>query len=75
MTNAEVKNRLSTFGAHMRAVRLAAGITQRELDRRSHVGYRFISELEQGKENPSLATLMRLADGLRCELADLFTGV
>jgi transcriptional regulator with XRE-family HTH domain len=38
----------------------------------SCVGYRFISELELGKENPSLATLMRLADGLDCELAELF---
>ena len=72
MTNAEIKTRLVTFGAHVRAVRRAAGISQRELDRRSNVGYRFISELELGKENPSLATLMRLAAGLRCELSDLF---
>lgn len=51
---------------------MTLGISQRELDRRSHVGYRFISELEIGKENPSLATVLRLADGLACELADLF---
>jgi transcriptional regulator with XRE-family HTH domain len=72
MTNAEIKTRLADFGKQVRHVRLARGITQRELDRRCHVGYRFISELEIGKENPSLATVMRLADGLGSDLADLF---
>jgi transcriptional regulator with XRE-family HTH domain len=72
MTNAEIKTRLADFGAHFRRVRLSRGMTQRELDRRAHVGYRFISELEIGKENPSLATLMRLADGLDCALSEFF---
>lgn len=72
MTNAEIKTRLADFGKQVRHVRLVIGMSQRELDRRSHVGYRFISELEIGKENPSLATIMRLADGLGCEMADLF---
>jgi transcriptional regulator with XRE-family HTH domain len=72
MTNAEIRSRLADFGAHFRRVRLARGMTQRELDRRAHVGYRFISELEIGKENPSLATIMRLAKGLGCGMADLF---
>lgn len=72
MTNAQIKARLADFGRRIRQVRLAAGISQRELDRRSRVGYRFISDLELGKENPSLAAMVLLADGLSCELADLF---
>jgi len=72
MTNAQVRVRLADFGKQVRYVRQSLGMTQRELDRRSHVGYRFISELEIGKENPSLATVLRLADGLGCELSDLF---
>jgi transcriptional regulator with XRE-family HTH domain len=36
------------------------------------VGYRFISELELGRENPSLETIVLLADGIGCELADFF---
>jgi transcriptional regulator with XRE-family HTH domain len=72
VTNAQVKVRLADFGKQVRHFRLALGISQRELDRRSHVGYRFISELEIGKENPSLATILRLAEGLGCGLSDLF---
>jgi transcriptional regulator with XRE-family HTH domain len=72
MTNAQIKTRLADFGKQVRRVRLARGISLRELDRRSHVGFRFIGELELGKENPSLATIMLLADGLGCELTDFF---
>lgn len=72
MTNAEIKPYLVDFGKRVRHVRLQMVMSQRDLDRRCHVGYRFISELELGKENPSLATVVRLADGLGCDLADLF---
>lgn len=72
MTNAEIRLRLVDFGKQVRQVRLAARMSQRELDRRSRVGYRFISELELGRENPSLATIWRLSEGLGCDLADLF---
>ena len=72
MTNAKIKTRLVDVGKQVRHVRLAVGISQRELGRRSQVGYRFISELEQGKENPSLATVVRIADGLGCEVGIFF---
>jgi transcriptional regulator with XRE-family HTH domain len=72
MTNAQIKTRLADFGKQVRHIRLAAKISQRELGRRSRVGYRFISELEQGRENPSLATIALLAYGLGCQLSDLF---
>jgi transcriptional regulator with XRE-family HTH domain len=71
MTNAELKTHLADFGKRVRQVRLQMAITQRELDRRCHVGYRFISELELGNENPSLATMLRIADGLGCHLSEL----
>lgn len=63
---------LEAFGLRVKAVRLAVGITQRELGRRSKVGYRFLSELERGKENPSLETIVLIAHGLNCDLADFF---
>jgi len=64
---------LVSFGRQVRRVRLDIGISQRELGRRTRIGYRFISELELGRENPSLATIVLLADGLGCELAHLFS--
>jgi transcriptional regulator with XRE-family HTH domain len=63
---------LIDFGQQVRRVRMAAKISQRELGRRAHIGYRFISELELGRENPSLETIVLLSYGLGCELADLF---
>jgi transcriptional regulator with XRE-family HTH domain len=63
---------LIDFGQQLRRVRLGVRITQRELARRSRVGYRFISETELGRENPSLETIVLLAHGLGCDLADLF---
>ena len=67
MTNGEITAHLADFGKRVRQVRLRMVMSQRELDRRCHVGYRFISELELGKENPSLATILRIADGLGCD--------
>ncbi|HET7288245.1 MAG TPA: helix-turn-helix transcriptional regulator [Pyrinomonadaceae bacterium] len=72
MTPLQTRAALVSFGKRFRGVRLSAKMTQRELARRSRVGYRFISEMELGRENPSLATIVLLADGLGCELADLF---
>jgi transcriptional regulator with XRE-family HTH domain len=72
MTRAQIKARLADFGKQVRHIRHAAGISQCELARRSRVGNKFISELELGRENPSLATIVLLADGLGCEPVDLF---
>jgi transcriptional regulator with XRE-family HTH domain len=42
------------------------------LSRRSKVGRQFISEIELGRENPSLETIVMLADGLQYDLSDFF---
>ena len=49
-----------------------AGISQRELSRRSGVIQAEISKIEQGKGNPTLMTLRRLAHSLGLHVADLF---
>jgi transcriptional regulator with XRE-family HTH domain len=72
MTPLQTRAVLATFGQRFRAARLSMMMSQRELSRRSRVGYRFISEMELGRENPSLATIALLADGLGCDLSDLF---
>jgi len=37
------------------------------------MGERFITELELGRGNPSLATIVLLADGLDCNVVDFFS--
>lgn len=67
-----VRPALVAFGQRVRQARHAAQITQKELAQRAFVSDRFISEIERGKENPSLASIVLLADALGCEVVDLF---
>lgn len=63
---------LMDFGRQLRRLRLEAGFDQRQLSKRCGIGYRFISLMELGSQNPSLATLVLLADGIGCEVGDFF---
>jgi transcriptional regulator with XRE-family HTH domain len=62
---------IAGFGRRVRSFRLAAGISQGELGRLAGVQYKFISLVELGRSNPSLATMFRIAAALECELVDL----
>jgi transcriptional regulator with XRE-family HTH domain len=55
----------------VREHRCAAGLSQVALGRRANVGWRFISEVELGRGNPSLGTMAMIASGLGCDLAEL----
>jgi transcriptional regulator with XRE-family HTH domain len=59
------------FGARLRELRTAAGLTQRELAKRSGTSSAAISNFEAGNNAPSLGTLVRLADALECNTSDL----
>lgn len=60
------------FGIRVRELRRAAGLSQLELSRDSRMTARFIQEIEHGRSNPSLETIVLLADALGCTLADMF---
>ena len=45
------------------------GLTQSELAKRTGIAQGAISRIESGKANPSVKTLMRLADGLNMNVA------
>jgi transcriptional regulator with XRE-family HTH domain len=59
------------FSRRMRAARLAAGLTQKQLAALSGVRPPFISRIERGIGNPSLMTMSLLAQALERELPDL----
>lgn len=59
------------FGARLRELRAAAGLTQRELAKRSGTSSAAISNFEAGNNAPTLGTLVRLADALECNVTDL----
>lgn len=60
--------RLST---NLKRLREARGCTQRELGQRCGLNSRYISNVEQGTVNISLANLEELARGLECAEEDL----
>lgn len=52
------------LGARLRALRVAAGLTQAELARRTGIHRPNIARVEAGRHTPSLETLSRLADAI-----------
>ena len=52
------------FGAHLRELRTARGLTQAQLAEKARTSTPFISQLERGLTTPSLGMLLRLAEAL-----------
>ncbi|WP_421693692.1 helix-turn-helix domain-containing protein [Aestuariivirga sp.] len=59
-------------GARLRAIREAAGLTQRELAKRAGVTNATVSLIEQEAHAPSLASLHRLLSAIPISIADFF---
>jgi len=59
---------------NVRRLRRVQGLTQVVLAERSGLCQSWISRLERRAENPSIATLQRLATGLRVQVLDLLDG-
>lgn len=63
------------FGRVLRERRLAAGLTQEKLALEAGVDRTFVSLLERGGRQPTLATLWRLAEALRVAPSDLIGAI
>ena len=62
------------FGAAVRESRHLLGISQEELASRSALHRTYISDLERGERNPSLTTMLRLAEALKVPIPVLIPG-
>ncbi|UJR79252.1 helix-turn-helix domain-containing protein [Sandaracinus amylolyticus] len=62
------------LGARIRALRLAAGLTQAELARRTGIHRPNIARVEAGRHTPSLETLARLAAAIGVPTTRVLTG-
>jgi transcriptional regulator with XRE-family HTH domain len=63
------------FGATVRRLRKAAGLTQEQLGERCKMDLSAVSRLERGQRNPRLDTLVRLARALDVPPAALLEDV
>ena len=69
----ETNGRLE-LGERLRAIRVLRRLTLREVAESAGVSESFVSQLERGRSNASVATLQRLAAALGIEISDLFAG-
>jgi transcriptional regulator with XRE-family HTH domain len=60
-------------GRNVRRLRLAAGMTQEEYAERSGFSQQYISDLERGRRNPTVVSLLELAAPLGASPAQLIT--
>lgn len=61
------------IGGRLRSVRLARGLSQRELARRAGVTNATVSLIESNRMNPSVGALKRVLDGLPIGLSEFFS--
>ncbi len=61
----------SRFGARLRQLRTAKALSQEALAEHAGLHRTFVSMVERGKRNVTIATVEKLAKGLKCRMADL----
>jgi transcriptional regulator with XRE-family HTH domain/quercetin dioxygenase-like cupin family protein len=63
---------MDNLGSRLKDIRLKAGLTLRELARQAEVSPSFVSQIENGKSQPSVATLYAFAQLLNVSIDELF---
>jgi transcriptional regulator with XRE-family HTH domain len=61
------------LGARIKELRKRLGISQEELASRAGMHWTYLSDLERGRQTPTLDMLNRVARGLNVTLADFFS--
>src|SRR5215467_2147224 len=63
------------FGAEVKRRRVRLGISQEKLAERANLHRTYVSDVEAGKRNPSLASIQRLTLALGASLGAIFASV
>lgn len=64
----------SALGAQVRSLRESRGLSLKSLAQKAGVSESFVSQVERGVANPSVASLRRLAEALDASVGSLFEG-
>lgn len=65
------KKELIKLGQHIRELRESKGMSQEQLAADAEIPYSSVNEIEAGKTNPTIASLMALAEALEVPLEKL----
>ena len=60
------------IGRRIKEARQGKGLSQEALSEKIGMSAKYLSSIERGKENPTLDTLIKLADALEVETSELF---
>lgn len=71
MNEIAIEKKLVSLGSNIKAARLKLKMTQQDLADRADVHRNYISNLENGKQNPTIAVLMAISDVLKVNIDDL----
>lgn len=63
------------IGARLKEIRGSKGITQEQLSEMVGINPKYLSSIERGKENPTLNTILKLAETLDVGLNDIFSDI
>jgi transcriptional regulator with XRE-family HTH domain len=63
------------IGRRIKALRVRLRLTQDQLSERAQLSPQYLSNIERGKENPTLDTLLRMAEALNVEPWEMFLAV
>lgn len=63
------------FGRVLRKLRIHAGLTQEQLGFEADLRRTYVSILELGQQQPSLSTIIKLADALNLSIAEMMAMV
>lgn len=66
-----MKGESEKLGKNLKRIRTAKGISQGDIARSLEVNRGFISNIENGKTNPTLATITRLAKAVGVSVSEL----
>jgi transcriptional regulator with XRE-family HTH domain len=64
-------DRKRLLGTRIKALRKLRKLSQEDLAERAAISPQYVSNIERGKENPTLDLLFKLADALKVSLGDL----
>ena len=63
------------IGARIKEIRNRKGVTQEDIAARMEISPKYLSSIERGKENPTLNTLINLAQALNGDIGDIFSSI
>lgn len=59
------------FGTNLRELRTKAGMSQKDVQTQTGIRQHYVSEIENGLQNPTLETMVMLADAVGAEVRAL----